>query len=154
MATQTPSGWYITGYVRSHAAFAADPQACRYSPLPHVLYEDKAAVEKVRDHFLYGPYDCVGVRIAHTAGTLAALASDAYRRDLIESAARLTEDMTADEMDAMEREIEAERATLDADAADERRDEALWRAEQRRIEREREAERRARELWQEAKRGE
>jgi hypothetical protein len=74
--------------------------------------------------------------------------------DLIESAARFTEGMTADELDEMEREIEAERAALDADAADERRDEALWRAEQRRIEREREAERRARELWQEAKRGE
>jgi hypothetical protein len=43
----------------------------------------------------------------------------------------------------MEREIEAERAALDAEAADERRDEALWQAEETRIEQEREAERRA-----------
>jgi hypothetical protein len=50
---------------------------------------------------------------------------------------------------AGEREREAEEAiaafhaALDAEAADERRDEALWAAEQRRIEQEREAERRA-----------
>ena len=45
--------------------------------------------------------------------------------------------------EASEREIEAERAAVDAEAADERRDEALWQAEQGRIEQEREAERRA-----------
>jgi hypothetical protein len=50
---------------------------------------------------------------------------------------------------AAEREREAEEAiaafhaALDAEAADERRDEALWQAEQGRIEQEREAERRA-----------
>jgi hypothetical protein len=51
--------------------------------------------------------------------------------------------------EAKEREREAEEAiaafhaALDAEAADERRDEALWQAKQQRIEQEREAERRA-----------
>jgi hypothetical protein len=42
--------------------------------------------------------------------------------DLIESAARLTEEMTAEEMDAMEREVMAERAAALLDAPNPARD--------------------------------
>jgi hypothetical protein len=42
--------------------------------------------------------------------------------DLIESAARLTEGMTADEMDEMEREVMAERAAALLDAPNPARD--------------------------------
>jgi uncharacterized protein YhaN len=45
--------------------------------------------------------------------------------------------------EASERQIAAFHAAVDAEAADERRDEALWQAEEARIEQEREAERRA-----------
>jgi hypothetical protein len=83
-----------------------------------------------------------------TTAALEAAMSDAI--DRYEHAAMVSRETDNEWWDwlAGERKREAEEAiaafhaALDAEAADERRDEALWQAEQRRIEQEREAERR------------
>lgn len=62
--TTALNGWYVTGAVLAHAERAAGETD--YRRIEHGPYVDRGEAESLRDHYLYGPYDCREMRVRET----------------------------------------------------------------------------------------